>query len=55
MAAPGRSPTDGLVVDAAAGAVANRWTAAGTHAGQFLGVPPTGRRLSLHGHRHHRC
>lgn len=40
---------DDLVVDAAAGKVAVRWSAAGTHRGAFLGAAPTGRRVSFRG------
>lgn len=38
-----------LVVDAAAGKVAIRWSATGTHQGRFLGVLPTGRRIACQG------
>lgn len=38
-----------LVVDAAAGTVAVRWSAAGTHLGTYLGAAPTGRSVRFKG------
>jgi len=40
---------DDLVIDSEAGKVAVRWTATGTHRGDFLGLPPTGRQVIFHG------
>jgi steroid delta-isomerase-like uncharacterized protein len=40
---------DDLVVDAEAGAVAVRWSAAGTHRGTYLGAEPTGKMIHLKG------
>ncbi|MFO7607950.1 MAG: ester cyclase [Candidatus Krumholzibacteriia bacterium] len=38
-----------LVVDEAAGTVAVRWSAAGTHRGPYLGAAPTGRTVRFKG------
>ncbi|UCE18024.1 MAG: ester cyclase, partial [Gemmatimonadota bacterium] len=38
--------TDDLVIDASEEKVAVRWSAVGTHEGQYMGVPPTGRRIA---------
>ena len=38
-----------LVVDPAAGLVAVRWSAAGTHRGIFMEMPPTGRVIDVRG------
>jgi steroid delta-isomerase-like uncharacterized protein len=40
---------DDLVIDVEAGKVAVRWTATGTHRGDFLGVAPSGRQVVFHG------
>jgi steroid delta-isomerase-like uncharacterized protein len=40
---------DGLVVDEVVGEVAIRWTATGTHLGEFLGAAPTGRSITFRG------
>ncbi len=40
---------DDLLVDVEAGKVAVRWTATGTHRGEFLGLLPTGRQVTFHG------
>jgi len=44
-----RAVTEQLVIDALAGTVAIKWTAAGTHKGAFMGVAPTGRRVAFEG------
>jgi steroid delta-isomerase-like uncharacterized protein len=36
-----------LIIDG--DAIAWRWALTGTHVGSFAGVPPTGRRVTLHG------
>lgn len=38
-----------LVVDAKAGSVAVRWTAIGTHRGEYLGAQPSGKRIRFKG------
>lgn len=38
-----------LVVDPDLGSVAIRWQATGTHEGPFMGLPPTGNRVSFKG------
>ncbi len=40
---------DDLVVDEAAHKVAVRWSATGTHRGDFMGVPATGRSIRFQG------
>jgi len=40
---------DDLLVDEAARKVAVRWTATGTQRGKFMGVEPTGRRVTFQG------
>jgi predicted ester cyclase len=40
---------DDLIVDVDAGKVAIRWSATGTHQGEFLGVDPTGRQIGFNG------
>jgi steroid delta-isomerase-like uncharacterized protein len=41
--------TERFVMDAPAGTVAIRWTGVGTHQGVFMGVPPTGKRVTFEG------
>ncbi|MFH1844228.1 MAG: ester cyclase [bacterium] len=38
-----------LVIDAASGKVAVRWTGIGTQQGEYLGAPPSGRRVTFKG------
>jgi steroid delta-isomerase-like uncharacterized protein len=40
---------DDLVIDTEAGKVAVRWTATGTHQGEFLGVATTGNSVTFRG------
>ena len=41
--------TEDLIVDAESSRVAIRWVATGTHRGEFLGVPATGRKIEFAG------
>ena len=41
--------TEDLIIDADNGKATIRWSAVGTHQGEFVGVPPTGRRISFSG------
>lgn len=41
--------TDDLVIDASEGKVALRWSAVGTHKREYMGVPPTGKRVTFRG------
>lgn len=38
-----------LVIDSQTGTVAVRWSAAGTHRGEYLGTPPSGRLIRFKG------
>jgi steroid delta-isomerase-like uncharacterized protein len=40
---------DDLIVDADAGKVAGRWSATGTHQGEFMGIAATGKRVEFRG------
>ena len=41
--------TEDLVIDATEGKVAVRWSAVGTHTREFMGAPPTGKRITFRG------
>ncbi|CAN5776024.1 ester cyclase [soil metagenome] len=41
--------TDDVAIDLETGKVAVRWTATGTHRGEFFGIAPTGRTIVFHG------
>jgi predicted ester cyclase len=40
---------DDLIIDSVTSEVAIRWSAIGTHRGQFLGMPPTSRKVHFTG------
>ena len=40
---------DDLIIDAPGGKIAVRWSATGTHRGSFMGVAPTGQRITFRG------
>jgi len=44
-----RAVTEDAIADDAAGMIAVRWTAVGTHLGAFMGSPPAGRRVTFEG------
>ena len=46
---------DLITVDVGLGLATIRWTATGRHEGEFLGMPPSGRRVSFHGIEAIRC
>ncbi len=46
---------DLITVDVSLGIATIRWTATGTHEGEFQGLPPTGRLVSFHGIEVIRC
>jgi steroid delta-isomerase-like uncharacterized protein len=41
--------TEDLVTDASKGKVALRWSAMGTHKGEYMEAPPTGKRITFRG------
>ena len=41
--------TEDLVIDTPAGKAVIRWSATGTHKGAFMGLPPTGKRITFRG------
>ncbi len=46
---------DIITVDVSLGIATIRWTTTGSHRGEFLGLPPSGRRISIHGIEVIRC
>jgi len=46
---------DLITVDVSLGLATIRWTATGTHEGEFLGLPPSGRLVRFHGIEVIRC
>jgi predicted ester cyclase len=50
-----QATTDHVTVDVALGLATIRWTATGRHEGEFLGLSPSGRIVSLHGIEVIRC
>ena len=41
--------TEDLVIDVSEGKVALRWSAVGTHKGEYMGAPPTGKSIIFRG------